>query len=134
MDHHVVIEHEPHAHVMHGRASRHGPAEDGFEVVRLAVYDPPLDLEQTVAPPVAPHVNAAKVKRPFRRARRRHAPRCRRSSIEARRPLLQERVYRLAMVRRLVADGLERGGELQDRVQARMDGLAHQPLGQTQAV
>jgi hypothetical protein len=32
-----------------------------------------------------------------------------RSSIEARRPFLQKGVNRLAMVRRLVADGLERG-------------------------
>jgi hypothetical protein len=37
-------------------------AEEGFEVVRLAVCDPPLDLEQSVASPEAPHVNAAKVK------------------------------------------------------------------------
>jgi len=55
-------------------------------------------------------------------------------SIEAGCPFLQEGVYRLAMVRRLVADGLERGGEFKDRVEASMDGLAHQPLGQTQGV
>jgi hypothetical protein len=62
MNHHVVIEHEPHAHVVHVRPSRYGLAENGFVVMRLAVYDPPLDLEQTVAPPESPHVNAAKVK------------------------------------------------------------------------
>jgi hypothetical protein len=61
-NHHVVIEYEPHAHVVHGRPSRHGLAEEGFKIVRLAVYDTPLDLEQTVASPEAPHVNAAKVK------------------------------------------------------------------------
>jgi hypothetical protein len=37
-------------------------AEEGFKVVRLAVYDPPFNLEQSIAPPEAPHVNAAKVK------------------------------------------------------------------------
>jgi hypothetical protein len=37
-------------------------AEEGVEIVRLAVCDPPLDLEPSIAPPEAPHVNAAKVK------------------------------------------------------------------------